>query len=450
MHEICFEDILPPSQWVSKKERYRCDACSKKFHNLFRRRHHCRLVRRHHRRLLVLSNYDLVWAALLQGCILHKLVHLSPERHMPIKTCATCAFEGPPERKAAAVSHLSYTVDSDRFTTDLGSDDLLLFSPLVDDGLPSIEYALHRDRGASLDEMDVDEAAEKANEADRLEALQAYNVLYSPPDETFNIWCDLAANTMECPIAVVSFMDKDRQWFKAKLGLAKTSVPRQLAFCEAVVTSGRPQAVLNAALDPRFERSPLVESGVCFYAGAPLTTPAGHVIGTLAVFDMAPRTECEKLGSLENLAQSIMKDMEERRIFELRYRHRRRRQAASFDDRSLIKSTTPAPSVRLTPDFGPAPSLGPMPPTLDLLPPEMDPSRNVPATTESVIIDANVVETDGKMQDMLLDLLCKTTETQQHLASQQGSMFATLGHHTEQIDRLAQAVKRMESKLCPL
>ncbi|EQC34630.1 hypothetical protein SDRG_07951 [Saprolegnia diclina VS20] len=425
MHEIRFEDILPPSQWVSKKERYRCDACSKKFHNLFRRRHHCRLCGQ----------------LFCKECILHKLVHLAPERHMPIKTCATCAFEGPPERKAAVSSHLSYTIDSDRFTTDPVADDLLLFSPLVEDGVPSIEYSLHRDRGASLDEVDLDAAAEKANEADRLEALQAYNVLYSPPDETFNIWCDLAANTMECPIAVVSFMDKDRQWFKAKLGLAKTSVPRKLAFCEAVVASGRPQAVLNATLDSRFERSPLVESGVRFYAGAPLTTPGGHVIGTLAVFDTAPRTDCEKLGTLESLAQSIMKDMEERRVFELRYRHRRRRQAASFDDRSLIKSIEPAPTVRLTPDFGPAPSLGPMPPMLDLLP---------PVTSSPIEPTSKGVEGDGKMQDMLLDLLCKTTETQQHLASQQGSMFATLGQHTEQIDRLAQAVKRMESKLCPL
>ncbi|OQS01434.1 hypothetical protein ACHHYP_00735 [Achlya hypogyna] len=402
--------------WVSKKDRFRCDACAKKFHNLFRRRHHCRLC----------GNL------FCKECIQQQLVRLSTDSQIPVKTCATCAFEGPPAPKASFRSQLSVTtVDSDRFAP--GGDDLLLFSPVVADEFSGTEYTFENERPRCYSsDLDFDEteatytsssggASPPAHEVDRLEALHSFRVLHTPPDETFNIWCDLAATSMECPIAVVSFMDSDRQWFKAKLGIAKTSVPRHLSFCANVVATGRPEVVLDTHTDARFGRHPLVTHGVRFYAGAPLVTPTGFVIGTLAVFDVEPRRACHQLGTLEALAQSIMKDMEERRVYDLKYRHRRRRQAASFDDRALRKAAEPVPvPVRLTPDLKPL--AGRHVPSLELDTPSQP-----------------MTPTEGKMETILLDLLCRTTETQQHLASQQGSMFATLGQHSEQIDKLARA-----------
>ncbi|RLO01155.1 hypothetical protein DYB28_015788 [Aphanomyces astaci] len=123
-----------------------------------------------------------------------------------------------------------------------------------------------------------------SNEDERLQALYQLSILDTPKDHVFDIVCDLAAKALNCSCAAVTFIDKDRQWFKATLGLSVSEVSRGVSFC--TVASSGPIAVPDTLLDDRFAHNPLVtQANVRFYAAAPITTPTGHVIGTVCGFD---------------------------------------------------------------------------------------------------------------------------------------------------------------------
>ncbi len=131
------------------------------------------------------------------------------------------------------------------------------------------------------------------NERERLQALERCQILDTPPEESYDRLTRLAAQLFSAPISVVSLVDKDRQFFKSKVGLDLTGTERDYAFCAHALLQSEPFVVLDASRDPRFRDNPLVTGfpGIRFYCGAPITTPDNQAIGTLCVIDTEPRVE---------------------------------------------------------------------------------------------------------------------------------------------------------------
>lgn len=155
-----------------------------------------------------------------------------------------------------------------------------------------------------------------ANEAERLAALRRYELLDTPPEAEFDEVARLAAHVLGTPIALVSLIDTDRQWFKARYGLEAPQTPRDVSFCGHVVADGTTLLVPDARADARFVDNPLVtgEPRVGFYVGAPLRTPDGYLLGTLCAIDHAPRNvSAEQIELLQLLGRQVVTTLEGRR-----------------------------------------------------------------------------------------------------------------------------------------
>jgi signal transduction histidine kinase len=154
------------------------------------------------------------------------------------------------------------------------------------------------------------------NEIDRLAALYALNVLDSPPEKDFDDIVALAAKVCDVPMSLVSLVDADRQWFKARIGTDLTETPRDLSFCTHAILGKDVLVVPDATQDSRFRDNPAVgtDGGVRFYAGAPLTTTDGFALGSLCVVDSRPRRlDIEQLQALRALARQVTSQLELRR-----------------------------------------------------------------------------------------------------------------------------------------
>jgi signal transduction histidine kinase/FixJ family two-component response regulator len=154
------------------------------------------------------------------------------------------------------------------------------------------------------------------NEAERLTALESYEILDSASEASFDALTHLAAYILQVPITLVSLLDKDRQWFKSRQGLDVTETHRDLSFCGHVVASAEFMVVPNASEDLLFHDNPLVtgEPRVRFYVGMPLKTSEGHILGTLCAIDNVPRQITdEQVELLGMLAAQVMALLELRR-----------------------------------------------------------------------------------------------------------------------------------------
>ncbi|KDO34146.1 hypothetical protein SPRG_19002 [Saprolegnia parasitica CBS 223.65] len=420
---LTMDQLKPQEEWVQDAERHRCHVCTRNFHN-FRRKHHCRVCGE-----VVCGN-----------CLLKKIADLPVKGKTEVKVCMSCILNqaggggnpqappnarmdnGPDSRYSAKTVDASPSMAKNSESTYRSSPpgsfvEQRSYGSAYD---PSAEYNYPLDFswGYPWPKPPV-----LQGEDERLAAVRSFDILDTPPEDVFDIICDLASNALKCPIAVVALMDKDRQWFKASVGLAQTEIPRNVSFCAHTIISKEPMVVLDTLQDKRFAKNPLVTgaASIRFYAGSPIITPSGQILGTVFVFDNQPRHTCD-LATLEKLSNVAMKNLEDR------------------------KNAVAAP---LSSGLPPAPTA--------VVVNESDAAAIVPAGFAKAAQESQdlVVQNAGdgqvvagpKMETMLMDLLCRTTETQQQLATQQGAMFQTLGQHTAQIDKLADAVKRMEAKL---
>jgi GAF domain-containing protein len=151
------------------------------------------------------------------------------------------------------------------------------------------------------------------NEAERLKTLQELNILDTSPEERFDRVTRYAANLFKVPIALVSLVDEDRQWFKSRVGIDATETPRDISFCAHAINSNEVFMVVQTRADPRFADNPLVtgEPRIRFYAGAPLEMENGMRVGTLCMIDKVPRVLDEaELQQLTELAKVIVKELQ--------------------------------------------------------------------------------------------------------------------------------------------
>jgi GAF domain-containing protein len=145
------------------------------------------------------------------------------------------------------------------------------------------EYAA-LDRNGPIEANPDDETA-------RLATLMRYDILDSPPEPQFDRVVELARVLFDTPISTVTLVDRDRQWFKARAGIAASQTPRDQSFCSRAIEGNDLLVVPDAQSDPRFADNPLVtgEPHIRFYAGAPLRAADGHNIGTVCVISPEPR-----------------------------------------------------------------------------------------------------------------------------------------------------------------
>ncbi|WKN30549.1 PAS domain-containing protein [Porifericola rhodea] len=156
------------------------------------------------------------------------------------------------------------------------------------------------------------------NEQERLKELQAYKILDTPPEKELDELAEIASVICDTPISLLSFVDEDRQWFKSIRGLSVDQTPRDQAFCQHALHLPEEVLVVDDPLnDERFKDNPHVNGDpyIRFYAGAPLQTPKGNVLGTLCVIDNKPRQINEKQKkALQILAKKAMNYLETRKI----------------------------------------------------------------------------------------------------------------------------------------
>ncbi|ETW03136.1 hypothetical protein H310_05558 [Aphanomyces invadans] len=334
------------------------------------------------------------------------------------------------------------------------------------------------------------------NEEERLADLEGYQILDTAPEEKFNKLCRIACKEMKCPISAVSFIDKSKQWFKANSGLTQAAIPRDVALCAHTIMNPRNAVVvLDTTTDERFKNNPLVTraSSVKFYAAVPLVTARGTCIGSVFVFDVKTHTSCDtKL--LQKIAAKVMKYLDERlrptaelsqsvgpptlrpivqqplaRSASTEYRQPvpepqpraplpepTTEKLPVAAERRLSGGNTynpPAPISHPVAAIQPPPRAQFQEPQRSVPPPPRAESALVPAApTESAerSLSTNAVNPEGQMTNMgamLMNLLARTTETQQQLAAQQGVMFETLGHHSEQLNSLSETLSNLEVRI---
>lgn len=153
-------------------------------------------------------------------------------------------------------------------------------------------------------------------ELERLQALHSYNILDTPAEIEFDDLTCLAAKFCQTPIALISLLDRDRQWFKSRVGIVTHQLPRSTAFCHYAIQGNGPLVVEDAHLDQRFATNPLVtgDPHIRFYAGVPLTTRQGYRLGTLCVIDrVARQITAEQMGVLQALGRQVVSQLELKR-----------------------------------------------------------------------------------------------------------------------------------------
>lgn len=157
-----------------------------------------------------------------------------------------------------------------------------------------------------------------ANEAKRIAHLRALKILDSAPESRFDNITALASSVFDCPVALISLVDEDRQWFKSRCGLETEQTDRDISLCGHVVEQGEPLIINDTREDELSQDNPLTlddDKPVIFYAGAPLKLESGLVLGSLCVIDHKPRQFSQaQMDNLVRLATLVMDELELRAV----------------------------------------------------------------------------------------------------------------------------------------
>lgn len=201
------------------------------------------------------------------------------------------------------------------------------------------------------------EPAVPLDEASRLATLRGLNILDTPPEERFDRLTRLARHLIGVPIAVVSLVDSDRQWFKSCQGLDASETPRSISFCGHAILDDQLFIIPDALLDPRFADNPLVTGAphIRFYAGQPLKAVDGSRLGTLCVIDSKPhhltQIEQDSLRDLASLVENELNALEHQEAAETLQNSKNRLTAIldtvvdgiiTIDERGSVETLNPA------------------------------------------------------------------------------------------------------------
>jgi anti-sigma regulatory factor (Ser/Thr protein kinase) len=179
------------------------------------------------------------------------------------------------------------------------------------------------------------------NEKNRLQALRRYKILDTDPEKAFDDLTILASHICQTPVALISLIDSDRQWFKSKHGVNVSETPREVSFCAVAIQQPDLFVVPDASKDPRFSSNPFVVSDpkIRFYAGAPFSSSDGHPLGTLCVVDVVPRALTpSQEAALLALSRQVQAQFELRKnLIELRTALDERDRAEAERDRTIVE-----------------------------------------------------------------------------------------------------------------
>ncbi len=188
------------------------------------------------------------------------------------------------------------------------------------------------------------------NEQHRLKRLADLCILDTPPESVFDGLAQLAAHICNMPIALISLVDEDRQWFKSRIGFDLAETPRAVAFCAHAIMRPDLFVVTDAREDSRFAGNPLVTGprGVRFYAGAPLLTDDECALGTLCVMDRVPRElNANQRQALRLISQVVMTHLEVRRkLCRLEARLGRSGKAAPTITKTIRSARSPGQRIK--------------------------------------------------------------------------------------------------------
>jgi GAF domain-containing protein len=203
---------------------------------------------------------------------------------------------------------------ADRTVDGIGPD---IRTTVFVDGLPALPEAIDTIFRAAIEHPAPFETPPSFpfpdNEGERLLALERSGLIDTPPEDSFDRLTWLAARSLDAPVALLTLLTPNRQWFKSRYGLDMSDTPRDWAFCNYTILQKGVMVAENLATDPRFSENPAVlgELGFRFYAGCPVSDPDGFTLGSLCVIDTRPRTlddtQKQTLANLAALASDEIK-----------------------------------------------------------------------------------------------------------------------------------------------
>jgi PAS domain S-box-containing protein len=179
------------------------------------------------------------------------------------------------------------------------------------------------------------------DESERLKSLREYEILDTAPEQSFDDITLLASHICKTPIALISLLDEDRQWFKSKIGMTESETSRDIAFCAHGILQPDIFLVPDTQADERFAANPLVTGNpkVRFYAGAPLTTSDGHALGMLCVNDQVPRElSNDQMDALRALSRQVVAQIELRHSLKVKDRNDEKLRASELSYRRLFEA----------------------------------------------------------------------------------------------------------------